>query len=139
MSEPEIGAAASAAMTVKGSDLASAFRLAPEDEFPPVYATARMVALMELAAARVLAPHLAEGERSVGVTVDVTHSAATPEGVDVEAVARYRGREGKLFTFEIVARDPGGEVGRAVHRRAIVSSDRLVAGAARRVRANGTL
>src|SRR5262249_54097025 len=58
MSEPEIGATASAATTVKPSDLASAFRLAPEDEFPPVYATARMVALMELAAARLLAPHL---------------------------------------------------------------------------------
>lgn len=139
MSEPEIGATASAATTVKASDLASSFRLAPEDAFPPVYATARMVALMELAAARVLAPHLAEGERSVGVTVDVTHSAATPEGVAVAAVARYRGRDGKLFTFEIVATDPGGEIGRAVHGRAIVSSARLVAGAERRVRSSGSL
>ena len=128
MSEPEIGATASAATTVKSSDLASAFRLAPEDAFPPVYATARMVALMELAAARVLAPHLAEGERSVGVLVEVTHTAATPEGVGVEAVARYLGREGKQHRFEVVARDRGGEIGRAHHARAIVSSDRLVGG-----------
>jgi fluoroacetyl-CoA thioesterase len=132
MSEPEIGATATAAMTVKASDLASAFRLAPEDAFPPVYATARMVALMEVAAARVLAPHLAEGERSVGVVVELTHTAATPEGVGVEAVARYLGCEGKQHRFEVVARDRGGEIGRAIHARAIVSSDRLVAGAARR-------
>jgi predicted thioesterase len=132
MSEPEIGATASAATTVKGSDLASAFRLAPEDSFPPVYATARMVALMELAAARVLAPHLAEGERSVGVLVEVTHTAATPEGVPVEAVARYLGREGKQHRFEVVARDRGGEIGRAIHARAVVSSDRLISGALRR-------
>jgi fluoroacetyl-CoA thioesterase len=132
MSEPEIGATASAATTVKSSDLASAFRLAPEDAFPPVYATARMVALMELAAARVLAPHLAGGERSVGVLVEVTHTAATPQGVAVEAEARYLGREGNQHRFEVVARDRGGEIGRAVHARAVVSSDRLVAGAARR-------
>jgi predicted thioesterase len=132
MSEPEIGATGTAAMTVKAPDLASAFRLAPEDAFPPVYATARMVALMEIAAARVLAPHLAEGERSVGVLIEVTHSAATPEGVGVEAVARYLGREGKQHRFEVVARDRGGEIGRAIHARAVVSSDRLVAGAVRR-------
>ncbi|HEY1433758.1 MAG TPA: thioesterase, partial [Thermoanaerobaculia bacterium] len=110
----------------------SAFRLGPEDAFPPVFATARLVALMELAAARLLAPHLGVGELSVGVTVDVAHTAATPEGVDVEAAARYLGRDGKLFVFEVIARDRGGEIGRATHRRAIVSSGRLAAGAARR-------
>jgi predicted thioesterase len=64
--------------------------------------------------------------------MDVSHTAATPEGVEVVATARYVGREGKLFLFEVVAEDRGGEIGRATHRRAIVSSDRLVAGAARR-------
>jgi fluoroacetyl-CoA thioesterase len=132
MSEPAIGDTAAAALVVRDADLASAFRPGPEDAFPPVFATARLVALMEVAAARLLLPHLAAGEHSVGVTVDVTHSAATPEGIPVEATARYLGREGKLFSFEIVARDAGGEIGHATHRRAVVSSDRLVAGAARR-------
>jgi len=137
MSEPEVGATASAAMTVRPSDLASAFRLSPEDAFPPVFATARMVALMELASARILAPHLAEGERSVGVLVEVTHTAATPEGAAVEAEARYLGREGKHHRFEVVARDRGGEIGRGRHARAVVSSDRLVAGAGRRAAQSG--
>jgi len=119
-------------LVVSASDLASALRLGPEDAFPPVLATARMVALMELAAARVLRPFLGPGELSVGVTVDVTHSAPTPEGVAVTATARFLGREGKLFLFEIVARDRGGEIGRATHRRAVISSERLVAASRRR-------
>jgi fluoroacetyl-CoA thioesterase len=126
---PEIGATASVELVVAASDLASALRLGPEDAFPPVLATFRMVALMEVAAARLLRPYLGPGELSVGVTVDVTHSAATPEGVTVTATASYAGREGKLFRFEVVARDRGGEIGRATHRRAIVTSERLLAGA----------
>jgi predicted thioesterase len=91
-----------------------------------------MVGLMEVAAARILAPHLREGEVSVGVSVDVVHTAATPPGATVTATAKLIGREGKLFVFEISAADPGGEVGKGTHKRAIVNSERLLAGAARR-------
>ncbi len=131
-SEPRVGDEATAELRVKAADLASAFRLEPRDEFPSVFATARMVALMELAAARVLRPHLGAGEQSVGVTVEVAHSAATPEGAVVRATARYVGRDGKRHLFEIVAQDGGGEIGRAKHARAVVAADRLVAGAERR-------
>jgi predicted thioesterase len=68
----------------------------------------------------------------VGVTVDVAHTAATPEGISVRATARYAGREGPLFLFEVVAHDSGGEIGRGTHKRAIVSGERLLAGAVRR-------
>ncbi len=53
-------------------------------------------------------------------------------GVRVIANARYTGREGKLFVFEITANDAGGEVGRGSHKRAIVESERLVRAAAKR-------
>ena len=60
-----------------------------------------MVALMEIASARLLRPHLAAGELSVGVHLDVNHSAPPPPpGAPVTATARYLGREGKLFIFE---------------------------------------
>lgn len=91
-----------------------------------------MVALMETAAARVMQPLLGPGELSVGVTVDITHIAPTPPGVLVVAHARYEGREGKLFVFEISARDEGGEIGRGSHRRAIVETERLQQAAAKR-------
>jgi predicted thioesterase len=134
MSEPSPGSTATASLTVGPSDLASSIRLEPDDEFPGVFATARMVALMEMAAARVLRPHLAPGELSVGVSVDVKHTAATPPGATVTATATFVRKEGKLFLFDVVASDDAGEIGRGTHRRAAVASERLVAGANLRMR-----
>jgi predicted thioesterase len=132
MPEPEINATATAELIVGPNDLASSISSEYGDSFPAVLATARMVALMETAAARVLQPLLGPGELSVGVTVDITHSAPTPPGVLVTATARYTGREGKLFAFEISAEDQGGEIGRGSHKRAIVETERLVRAAAKR-------
>ena len=128
----EIGAKASVSRTVAASDLASALSDDHRDQFPDVFATARMVAFMELAAAQVLRPLLADGELSVGVTVDVTHSAATALGDTIRATATYFGREGKLYIFEVTAEDAAGEIGRGTHRRAIISTSRLLEGADRR-------
>jgi len=131
--ELEQDATGTATLVVGPQDLASSISNDTGDDFPPVLATARMVALMEIAASRVLVPLLAPGELSVGVTVDITHTAPTPLGAEVTATARYAGREGKLFLFEVSAADPGGEVGRGWHKRAIVSNERLQSGAAKRV------
>ena len=61
----------------------------------------------------------------VGVALNVTHSAATLRGARVTANARYVGREGKLFNFEVFAEDAGGEIGRGIQKRAIVLEERL--------------
>ena len=134
MTEPEIGASATADVIVTEADCANALRLSddPRDNFPAVFATTRMIALMELAGARLLHPLLQPDEMSVGAHVDVSHIAATPIGARVTATATYRGRDGKLFVFDVIAHDPAGEIGRGKHKRAIVSRDRLVAGAAKR-------
>lgn len=133
MSEPILNSTASAELVVASRDLASALSTDSQDAFPAVLATARMVALMEIASGRLLRSYLGEGELSVGVNVEVLHSAPTPLGTRVTATARYLGREGKLFVFEVVASDPGGEVGRARHKRAIVNVERLQNSAKRRV------
>ena len=130
--EPEPNTTATASLVVGPQHLASSISGETGDEFPPVLATARMIALMEVAASRVLVPLLGPGELSVGVTVDINHTAPTPLGAEVTATARYAGREGKLFNFEVSCADKGGEVGRGWHKRAIVSSERLQSGAAKR-------
>jgi len=134
MTGPEIGASATVDLVVRESDCANALRLSddPRDQFPAVFATTRMIALMELAGSRLLHPLLQSGEMSVGAHVDVSHTAATPIGAKVTATATYRGREGKLFVFDVIAHDPAGEIGSGVHKRAIISKERLIAGAARR-------
>lgn len=128
----EVGTTGKAAMTVRESDLATVLNQLPNDGFPAVLATMRMIGLMELAGSRALHPLLKAGELSVGVSVDVVHTAATPVGAEVRAEARFIGMDGKLHVFEVVAYDPGGEIGRGTHKRAIVSSERLLSGAARR-------
>ncbi|MBI1762888.1 MAG: thioesterase [Acidobacteria bacterium] len=128
----EVGAEASVIWRVAEADLVSAIAVGLPDAFPAVFATARMIALMEVAAARVLRPLLAAGELSVGVTVDVAHSAATPLGATVQTRARFVRQEGKVYVFEVWAEDEGGEIGRGLHKRAIVATERPLNGAARR-------
>lgn len=135
MSRAELppGAAGRASLVVGEGDLASVLVAEKGDAFPRVLSTARMIALMELAASRALHPLQAEGELSVGVNLDVAHTAATPPGATVTATGTFLKMEGKLYVFEVVAEDPGGEIGRGLHRRAIVARERLEAGAAKRV------
>jgi len=117
---------------VKPEDTAEALNPITGDSFPAVFATTRCIALLELAAGRLLKETQKPGELSVGVVVDVKHTAATPVGAWVEAEATYRGPEGKLHVFDVVARDPAGEVMRGTHKRAIISESRLLEGAAKR-------
>lgn len=133
MTEPALDSTTTAELIVTAGDLASALPLGDADAFPAVFATARMIALMEIASARLLRPCLSPGQLSVGVSIDATHSAATPPGATVTATARYLGRDGKLFCFEVVARDAGGDIGRATHKRAVVDAARLEGSASRRV------
>ena len=123
---------AEATMVVTTRDTARTIALAPSDSFPEVFATSRMIALMELAAARVLKPTLAEGQLSVGVMVNVRHTAATPVGSQVRAVATYLRTEGKLHYFGVEAFDDAGLIGAGEHSRAIVDTQRLLSGAERR-------
>ena len=126
------GDTAEASFIVQAGDTARGLSISPEDNFPEVFATSRMVALMELAAARVMQRILQPGELSVGVIVDVRHTAATPVGCMVRAVARYVGPEGRLHRFQIEAFDEAGPIGDATHTRAVVSTERLLKGAERR-------
>lgn len=126
------GDSAQAELIVQASDSASRLALEPSDDFPEVFATSRMIALMELAAARAMRPDLAEGQLSVGVVVNVKHTAATPMGCRVWAKATFQGMEGKLFRFKVAAFDEAGLIGEGEHLRAVVLEERLLQGAERR-------
>jgi fluoroacetyl-CoA thioesterase len=118
---------------VGGADSAKNLRLGEGDDFPDVLATARMVGLMELASARLMKPLLQDGELSVGVNVEITHSAATPICQNVQAKATYLGREGKLHKFRVEMFDDGGKVGEGIHTRAVVCTERLISSAMKRI------
>ena len=105
--------------------------LFPESEIytsmPKVLATGFMVGLMEWACTELMRPHLDDGEGSLGVHIDVSHSAATPPGMVVEVQARCVEVDGPRLAFAVVARDERDEIGRGTHRRHVVDWDRFTA------------
>lgn len=92
---------------------------------PRVFATGFMVGLMEWACIELMRPHLDPGEGSLGIHIDVAHTAATPPGMTVTVEARVEAVEGKRIDFTVVARDDLDEIGRGRHRRAVVVEDKF--------------
>ena len=92
---------------------------------PRVFATGYMVGLMEWACMQLIAPHLDAGEGSLGVHVDVNHTAATPPGftvtVDVECIRV----DGKRITFQVTAHDGVDQIGKGRHERFVVAWDKF--------------
>ncbi|MFI3294602.1 MAG: thioesterase family protein [Rikenellaceae bacterium] len=91
-----------------------------------VFATPAMVALMENAAMLEAAKSLEGGQTTVGIYIEAHHTRATPLGAEVTATATLTAQEGRKLTYEIVAQDPKGEIGKAIHHRFIVDRDKFL-------------
>ena len=91
-----------------------------------VYATPCMVALMEGAACEAIASGLDETETTVGIELNVRHTAATPVGMEVRATAEVTQIDGKIITFTLKAFDESGEIGEGTHKRAVVNVQRFL-------------
>ena len=91
-----------------------------------VYATPCLAAMMEGAACACLEGLLPEEQTSVGIRLDLRHTAAAPVGMAVSAKAVLTAVEGKKLTFEITASDEAGEIGTATHERVIVNTERFL-------------
>lgn len=92
----------------------------------PVFGTPALLALMEAAAVDALAPLLPPETTSVGIYAELQHLAATPVGAQVHAEATLTAVEGRVLTFEITAYDAQELIGKALHRRALVESERFM-------------
>jgi fluoroacetyl-CoA thioesterase len=92
---------------------------------PAVFATGYLIALMEWTCVQALAPHLDEGEGSVGVHVDVAHDAATPAGMTVTVDVEVTEVEGRRVWFHVQAQDGVDTIGDGYHQRFIVEWDRF--------------
>jgi fluoroacetyl-CoA thioesterase len=102
----EVGTTGTVSMRVRNSDLASAFAEADGERYPHVLSTPALLGLMERACAQVMAVEVGEGQLSVGVKTEISHT--------------LRAIEGALYWFDVEATDPSGPVGIATHARAIV-------------------
>ena len=92
-----------------------------------------MTALMEKAAWTSLAPYLEEGESTVGTKLEITHDSATPLGLKVWAESEVTAVEGKRIVFHVSAYDEKGLIGQGTHERFLITNDRFLAKAGRKL------
>lgn len=92
-----------------------------------VYATPMMIAAIENTAAASVVSQLEEGKTTVGTLVNVSHVAATPEGMEVRVETELVeiAPNGKMLTFKVAAYDKAGLIGEGTHQRAIVAKERF--------------
>ena len=93
---------------------------------PPVFATAMMIGFIEQTCIQALTPYLDAGQATVGTHVDVSHVAATPQGMRVSAQVELVAIEGRTLLFKVRCEDEGGLIGEGLHRRAIIDSARFL-------------
>lgn len=91
-----------------------------------VFATPSMIAMMEGCAAESVAAYLEEGQSTVGTMIQVHHLAATPIGMEVRCKSLLKEIDGRCLKFELEAYDEKGLIGKGIHERFIISSERFL-------------
>lgn len=90
-----------------------------------VFATPALVALCEEASVGAIAPGLEPGQASVGIEIDLEHTAPTPRGMKVRAKSTLTAIDGRILTFSCEAFDEKEQVARATHKRCIIDADKF--------------
>lgn len=90
-----------------------------------VLATPVMINLIEAAALAACEQLLPPGYQSLGIHLDVKHTAATPVGLRVAATAEVIAVEGRTVTFRVEARDEREVIGGGTHSRVVVNVARF--------------
>ncbi len=92
---------------------------------PNVFGTPFLVGLFEGVSAELMAPHLPSTEQSVGIAMNLQHTAPTPLGMEVRAVTEITQVEGRKLTFKVEAFDEKEKIGEAVHERFIINVEKF--------------
>lgn len=91
-----------------------------------VFATPMMIALMEKASCVAIESNLDEGMTTVGTMVNIEHVSATPVGMEVTVESTVTAVDGRKISFEVVAFDEVGVIGKGTHDRFMVNSEKFM-------------
>jgi len=95
-----------------------------------VFSTPSMISLMEQTSVKLTEPYLDENEQSVGIHVDVRHTAATRIGQSVTITAEIlEVKDGKIRYAVTATNDQGVKIGEGRHRRAVINQKKFAGGA----------
>jgi predicted thioesterase len=95
------------------------------DGMPRILCTPWLVWFLEHAARNAVLPLLEPGESTVGVVVNVEHTAATPLGAQVVCRARVIYIDGPLISFQLEAHDDYERIARGTHKLRVIQTARL--------------
>ena len=109
-------------MTVTDADTAEALHCGEV----AVLATPRVVALAEEATVEALVGHLAHGETSVGMRVQLDHLAPSSVGSKVTADATLEKVEGRRLTFTVTISDDRGLIAAGKVTRVVVDREKFL-------------
>jgi fluoroacetyl-CoA thioesterase len=98
---------------------------------PRVLATGYMVGLMEFACIKFINPHIDwPREQTVGIHINVSHTAATPPGMTVTVKGRLEKVDGRKLGFFLEAFDDREIISRGTHDRFIITAEKFNAAVA---------
>jgi fluoroacetyl-CoA thioesterase len=90
---------------------------------PQVLATGFMVGLIEWACIQAVNPHIDwPMEQTVGIGINVTHSAATPPGLTVSITVKLEKIDGRKLTFSVAADDGLDKISEGIHERFVIDA-----------------
>jgi len=90
---------------------------------PDVLATGFMVGLFEFACIKFLNPYIDwPRQQTVGIHVDLSHTAATPPGLTVTVKGRLAKIDGRKLRFELEAHDGVDRISKGTHERFIIDA-----------------
>ncbi|MCG6901856.1 MAG: thioesterase family protein [Rhodobacter sp.] len=92
-----------------------------------VLATPVMINLIEEAALDAVEGRLGAGKQSLGTHLDISHIAATPTGMKVQATAVLDRIDGRTLEFTVQVRDALELVGEGRHSRVVVTAAKFQA------------
>lgn len=92
---------------------------------PRILSTPWLIWFLEHAARNAMLPLLDPGESTVGVIVNVEHTAPTPVGAEVVCRASVIYVDGPLISFKLEARDDREPIARGTHKLRVIQADRL--------------
>jgi len=95
------------------------------DGMPQILCTPWLLWLLEHAARNAVLPCLELGESTVGVAVNVEHTAATPLGARVLCRARVIYVDGPLISFQLEAHDEHEKIATGTHKMRVIKAARL--------------
>ena len=95
------------------------------DGMPQILCTPWLIWFLEHAARNAVLPLLEPGEGTVGVVLNVEHTAATPLGALVVCHARVIYADGPLISFQIEAHDEHEQIARGTHKLRVIEVTRL--------------